>query len=146
MIVRSFASVATVALVATIVSGCSGVDGVELNGKMFDWMGVSEAAKKANAREPRLPSRAGLVMPPDVNRLPEPGSETNPNDATVALADPDKKKALAAAERERLHKAYCSGEMDWKERTRTRASEQDAPKSPYGPCSILGGMAKQAVD
>ena len=146
MIVRSFTSVAAVTLVATMVSGCSGVDGVELNGKMFDWMGVSEAAKKANAREPRLPNRAGLVMPPDVNRLPEPGSETNPNDATVALADPDKKRAQAAAERERLHKAYCSGEMDWKERTRVKTADQEAPKSPFGPCSILGGMANQATN
>lgn len=142
MIVRSFASLAAVAIVAGMLSGCAG-DGVELNGKLFDWMGVSDSAKKANAREPRLPQRAGLVMPPDVNRLPDPGSDANPNDATVALSDPDKKKALAAAERERLHKAYCTGEMTWKENALKRPSDQEAPKSPYGPCSLLSGLANQ---
>lgn len=142
MIVRSFTSFAAAAVAAILLSGC-GSDGVELNGKLFDMMGVSESAKQANAREPRIPQRTGLVMPPDVNRLPDPGSENNPNDVTATLADPEKKKALAAAERERLHKAYCSGDMTWKERARTRGADQEPPKSPYGPCSILGGMVNQ---
>lgn len=142
MIVRSFRSATAVVLMAGMLSGCSGVDGVELNGKIFDWMGVSEAAKQANAREPRVPQRTGLVMPPDVNRLPDPGSETNPNDMTVALNDPDKKKAAAAAERARLHQAYCSGELTWKERAYAKDSLQ-TNKSPFGPCSALGSMVNQ---
>lgn len=142
MIVRSFASAAAVALVASILSGCGGVDGVELNGKIFDWMGVSEAAKQANAREPRMPQRAGLVMPPDLNRLPEPGAENDPNDMTASLNDPDKKKAAAAAERARLHKAYCSGELTWKERAYAKDSLQ-TNKSPFGPCSAIGGIVNQ---
>lgn len=142
MIVRSFTSATAVVLMAGMLSGCSGVDGVELNGKVFDWMGVSEAAKQANAREPRVPQRTGLVMPPDVNRLPDPGSETNPNDMTVALNDPDKKKAAAAAERARLHQAYCSGELTWKERAYAKDSLQ-TNKSPFGPCSALGSMVNQ---
>lgn len=142
MIVRRFTTTGALTLTASLLSGCGGVDGVELNGKIFDWMGVSESAKQANVREPRMPSRTGLVMPPDVNRLPDPGSGEDPNDVSASLNDPDKKKAVAAAERAKLHKAYCSGEMTWKERV-TQKDGIDAPKSPFGPCSILGGMVNQ---
>ncbi len=142
MIVRSFTSASVAVLLSAMLSGCGGVDGVELNGKIFDWMGVSEASKQANAREPRVPQRAGLVMPPDVNRLPDPGSENDPNDVSAALNDPDKKKAAAAAERARLHQAYCSGELTWKERAYAKDSLQ-TNKSPFGPCSALGSMVNQ---
>ena len=53
--------------------GCA--DGIDLNGKVFDWMGVSPAAMEASRREPKMAERAPLVLPPDANRLPEPGSE-----------------------------------------------------------------------
>lgn len=142
MIVRSFTSATAAVLLSAMLTGCGGIDGVELNGKIFDWMGVSEAAKQANAREPRVPHRTGLVMPPDVNRLPDPGSENDPNDVTAALNDPDKKKAAAAAERARLHKAYCSGELTWKERAYAKDSLQ-TNKSPFGPCSAIGSMVNQ---
>lgn len=142
MIVRSFTSATAAVLLSAMLTGCGGIDGVELNGKIFDWMGVSESAKQANAREPRVPQRAGLVMPPDVNRLPDPGSEADPNDVTAALNDPDKKKAAAAAERARLHKAYCSGELTWKERAYAKDSLQ-TNKSPFGPCSAIGSMVNQ---
>jgi hypothetical protein len=139
---KAASALAAVALAATIVSGCGAVDGVELNGRIFDWMGVSEASQKANAREPRLPNRAGIVMPPDANRLPEPGSGQDQSDVTAALNDPDKRKEFAAAERARLHKAYCSGELTWKERA-TRRDGADVPSSPFGPCTFVGGILKQ---
>ena len=65
----------TAALAATLVLRCGGVDGLELNGKLFDWMGVSSSAMEQSKREPQLAARAPLVLPPNSNRLPEPGSE-----------------------------------------------------------------------
>ena len=128
------------AALAVGLSACGGVDGLELNGRLFDWMGVSGSAQKANAREPRMSERSGLVMPPDASRLPEPGSGAIP-DVSTELNDPDRKRIMAAAERERLHKAYCSGDLTWKD----RALKQDssAPVSPFGPCTLVGQALKQ---
>lgn len=119
------------------LSGCS--DGVELNGKMFDWMGISPAAMEAARREPKLAERAPLVVPPNTGRLPEPGAENAP--AAVALwpDDPEQRKIREGKEREKLHLAYCRGEITWKERALNK--ESNAPRSPYGPCpSILDGV------
>jgi hypothetical protein len=121
------------------LTGCAG-DGVELNGKIFDWMGVSESAQAANKREPKLADRTGLIVPPNLARLPEPGSE-QPQDANFNLNDPDQKRIAAAADREREHKAYCSGEKNWKERALDKNAA--AARSPHGPCNQFVGDALQ---
>ena len=119
-----------------LLSGCA--DGIELNGSVFDWMGVSPAAQQARKSEPRLAERAPLVLPPDVSRLPEPGSEAAPAAAQVAWPDdPEQRKIREAKERERLHLAYCRGDAQWKERVLSK--EPNAPRSPYGPCPSLFG-------
>lgn len=118
------------------LGGCAGgFDGIDLNGKVFDWMGVSAASQAARDKEPKLADRAPLVLPPDPNRLPEPGSGQA---ATViaGIEDPDVKKAEAAKERERLHLAYCRGEIQWKERA-VNPQATGANRSPYGPCPGL---------
>ncbi len=129
-----------IASIVAILGGC-GTD-TELNGKVFDLMGVSTAAQAANKAEPKLAARSGLILPPDASRLPEPGTGGTEPSATAlaAVDDPDRKKVLAAAERARLHKAHCSGELAWKE----RAQNKDwTPNSPYGPCGALGDAFKQ---
>ena len=85
-----------------LLSGCA--DGLELNGKVFDWMGVSPAAQEARVREPKLAERAPLVMPPNANRLPEPGSGVEPTNIAFP-DDPEQRKAREGKERERLHMA-----------------------------------------
>ena len=124
-----------------LLGGC-GNDGIELNGKLFDALGVSDAAQKSSRREPKMTERTGLVVPPDVNRLPEPGSGGAP-DVSAQLNDPERIKAANAAERARQHKLYCSGDLNWKERVATREGNSTVPTSPYGPCSILGEALKQ---
>ena len=133
----------TALLLAAVAAGlgaCS--DGLELNGKLFDALGVSTAAQNAKSVEPKLASRPGLIIPPDASRLPQPGSGGADEGAAAlaALSDPDKKRAADAAERERLHAAYCSGQMNWKERVK----DPNAPAtSPYGPCGMLSDFGKQ---
>ena len=132
-------AVGSVAIAATLtLAGCA--DGVELNGKVFDLLGVSPGAQAAAKAEPKMQPRTGLVLPPDTARLPDPGSEEANAAAVAQIDDPDKRRAMAAAERERLHKAYCSGEMNWKERAVKTDVEN---KSPYGPCGLVGGMLNQ---
>ena len=124
---------------ALMLSGCA--DGVELNGKVFDMMGISPAAQEANRREPKLAERTPLVVPPDTNRLPEPGSDRAQAAAAVAWPDdPEQRKAREAQERQRLHMAYCRGDVQWKERLMNPGP--GAPRSPYGPCpSLIGDMS-----
>jgi hypothetical protein len=127
--------------VAFVLGGCA--DGVELNGKVFDFLGVSPAALEASRREPKLAERAPLVMPPSANRLPDP--ETPPAGASSDQAnwptDPEQRKLAAAQERERLHLAYCRGDIQWKERALKSKDGSGTNLSPYGPCpSIFGGL------
>jgi hypothetical protein len=137
MISRSkIGAMALLSAFALSLGGCA--DGVELNGKIFDALGVSESASKAAARESNVPVRAGIVLPPDANRLPEPGSGSAEPDVAAQLNDPDRKRVMAAAERERLHKAHCTGEANWKDRVNKKPGSE-VPTSPFGPCTWAGG-------
>jgi len=127
---------------ALLLSGCA--DGIDLNGKVFDWLGVSPAAQQERKREPKLAERAPLVVPPDVNRLPEPGSGTEPG-SLAWPNDPEQRKVREAQERQRLHMAYCRGEIQWKERALNKDSDT-TPRSPYGPCPSLFGNITGSVN
>ncbi len=109
----------TAAFAATLVlGGCS--DGLEVNGKLFDWMGISSSAMEQSKREPQVAARAPLVLPPNSSRLPAPGSEEQDPSTLASLNDPDRKKAAAAKERDRKHLAYCRGEIQWKDRVHNK--------------------------
>lgn len=87
---------------AIALAGCGGI---ELEGKVFDAVGLSS---KSNTRaEPKLTERAPLIVPPSTAQLPQPGS----NPTQVAAADASfptnpeeiearKKKELAAKRKE----------------------------------------------
>jgi hypothetical protein len=121
------------------LSGCS--DGLELNGKVFDWMGISPSALQARRDEPKLADRAPLVLPPDSTRLPEPGTGQVAQPAMTWPDDPDQRKVREAKERERLHLAYCRGDIQWKDRAFDPGSV-NAPRSPFGPCpSLIGDVS-----
>ncbi len=138
-----FTSAFAVALLASILGGC-GDGGVELNGKLFDALGVSEASQRGSKSEPKLRERTGLVVPPNTNRLPEPGTgSVGEPDLGTQITDPERRKAMAAADRAREHKAYCSGEKTWKERVADRDAASKAPTSPFGPCGSLGEIVNQ---
>jgi hypothetical protein len=126
------------------LAGCSNIDGFELNGKLFDMMGVSGATQDKSARDPKMVDRPPLVVPPNVTRLPEPGSGKTTSEDVASLNDPELRKQVAAKERERLHLAYCSGDLQWRE----KALDPNAVnKSPYGPCpnivNNITGKSKQ---
>ena len=126
-----------------VLSGCAD-GGLELNGKVFDWIGISPSAIAARRDEPKLAERAPLVLPPNSTRLPEPGSGQTAQTAQTAQSttawpdDPDQRKSREAKERERLHLAYCRGDIQWKDRAMDPQGI-NVPKSPYGPCPSLFG-------
>lgn len=132
---------AALAIAATLsLGGCGGVDGVELNGKMFDMMGISPAAMNANKTDPKVADRPPLVLPPNAGNLPEPGSGKTVAGELNWPADPEQKKIAAAAERDRQHQAYCRGDIQWKEKA-MNSPNAPANRSPHGPCSALGSVA-----
>ncbi|TMJ68637.1 MAG: hypothetical protein E6G91_16965 [Alphaproteobacteria bacterium] len=125
------------------LSGCT--EGIDLNGKVFDMMGISPAAQAVKNTEPKLAERAPIVLPPDTAKLPPPGSGQTPV-AQVWPDDPDQRKRTAVQEREKLHLAYCRGDIQWKEKALDKDSV-NTPRSPYGPCpTILGGVSIPGVN
>ena len=121
---------------ALVLAGCADA-GVDLNGKVFDFLGISPAAQEARRFEPQVAERAPLVMPPDSRALPPPGSGQAPASQAAWPDDPDQRRVREAKERERLHLAYCRGEIQWKERALNKEAASSAPRSPYGPCPTL---------
>jgi hypothetical protein len=130
-------------LLALALGAC---DSIGLEGKIFDWMGISPSALDEKRRDPKMAERAPLVVPPNVSRLPEPGSGKTSSEDVAALNDPELRKQAAAKERERLHLAYCRGEIQWKERA-LDPNQSGTNRSPYGPCpglfsGTLDGLTK----
>ena len=129
---------AAVAVAASLsLSACGGVDGIEFNGKIFDWMGISADSQQKS--EPKMADRAPLVVPPSVTRLPDPGSGKTSFDDVAALNDPELRKQAAAKERQRLHEAYCRGDIQWKDKA-FKPQDVGANRSPYGTCGVLGNV------
>ena len=85
-------AVAAFALSAFALSAC---DSLNLEGKVFDWMGISGSALDQKNRDPQMADRAPLVVPPNVSRLPEPGSGKSGSEDVASLKDPELTKAAA---------------------------------------------------
>jgi hypothetical protein len=136
MLLRRNVPLLSILTVLSVFSLAACSDGVQLEGKIFDWMGISSSALDGKNRDPKMADRAPLVVPPNVTRLPEPGSGKTPDADLAALNDPELKKQAAAKERERLHLAYCRGEKQWKEKA-LNPDRVGASRSPYGPCPGL---------
>ncbi|MEZ5852922.1 MAG: hypothetical protein R3D68_19995 [Hyphomicrobiaceae bacterium] len=118
--IRRSCVVLTLAIGSSLLSGCSAGEGVELNGKIFDALGVSGnvLGKKV---EPKTEARAPLVIPPDTTRLPAPDGAPV---TTAALPDqqswpndPDKARAQQAAAKKQAQAEYCR-DGNWKDRAK----------------------------
>ena len=103
--IRSLIAASVLGL-AAVVGGCSAGD-VELNGAVFDYLGVG--AKSGGSNNAKVPERQGLVLPPNLERLPEPGSGAlaaqQGNEAMPV--DPEQKRVANATQAEAKHRDYC---------------------------------------
>lgn len=119
---------------ALALGGCA-ADEVELNGKIFDAMGLNA---KSKTTEPKLAARAPLVMPPNPERVPEPGlpPEGQATDL-AALQDPDTTAKTSRAELERQQAEYCKKNYEFAKAHGD--NDADLATGPLGPCkgSIL---------
>lgn len=140
---KRIALAASAVLASLALTGC-GFGDVEFNGAVFEYMGLANNGK--SREEPKLPPRAGIVLPPDTAKLPEPGS------ADVAAAppgeawpvDPEQSKVAAAEELDRKHEAFCRDAL-WRARA---AGQTDAQiTGPKGSCnpSILRNLTGKDI-
>ena len=80
----------------------AGCGGIEFEGKLFDYAGLTGSSQKG---DPRMTERAPLIIPPNTNRLPSPGSPAIaradwPLDSDVARRQAVAAKEAAESERE----------------------------------------------
>ena len=125
------AKVIGVAVLLMAFGGCS-ADDIQLNGKLFDAVGIGTGSKKAG--EPQMASRSPLVMPPNVERLPQPGKQEGGEAADVAaINDPDKKVEVSQAELQKQQAEYCKVNY---EQVKQRGDETSADLAvgPLGSC------------
>lgn len=132
-------ALAAIGACALALAGCS-ADDVEFNGKIFDAVGLNQKTKSA---EPKMVARAPLVMPPNPERVPEPGLPPEGQSADVAaLADPDKVAKTNKAELERQQAEYCK--QNYELAKAHGDNNADLATGPLGPCrgSVIGAIEK----
>jgi len=93
--IRKIHSVGAAIVVSLALFGCA--DGIEVNGKLVNALGITGSTKKG---EPKVPVRAGLILPPSVAALPAPDSVAAPTQVALWPEDPDQKAERLRAEQE----------------------------------------------
>lgn len=93
------------ACLSAVLAGCGGVDDIQLNGKVFDALGVNTSS--VNRDTPELKPRSGIVVPPNLSSLPEPGSGKAAEPVLADVQDYDEKRTVSRADLERQQAEYC---------------------------------------
>ena len=127
-------------MLSVAVSGCGiGADDIELNGGVFDALGVGSNSKKASRDDVKLKPRAPLVLPPGVERLPEPGTSVAAADPELlTIQDPDQVVVQDKAALEKAQQEYCDKNY------REYEHNSEFVAGPLGPCrkSVMTAVKK----
>lgn len=134
------ASCAALLPLLLLATGCSG-DDIQLEGKIFDAMGMNSPTQRS--AEPKMKERAPLVVPPSLDRLPEPGQQSESlSQDLAAINDPDRTAKQSRADLERQQAEYCKEHY---ELAKARGdADADLARGPLGECraSILTSIGK----
>lgn len=104
-------AIAAVLSGSVVLSGCGGGVGIDVDAPILEAAGIHLTSKKKDDED--LPERAGIVVPPSTEKLPEPGTRSAA--ATAAQnwpQDPDQIKKRKAEEDAAAQEKYCN-EGDW---------------------------------
>ncbi|HET6390526.1 hypothetical protein [Hyphomicrobium sp.] len=139
MSLNSRQKIATSIALSLFLAGCGGFDGVQLNGKVFDVMGLNGGAPQG---DPKLAARQPLVVPPGLESLPPPGSGKAEAPTLAEIQDPDKKLKVSQADLERQQAEYCK--KNYEEPKMRGDATADSASGPLGSChgSILTAVKK----
>jgi hypothetical protein len=136
----SAAKILGMAVLLMAFGGCSGED-IQLEGKVFDAIGMGKNSKKS--AEPQMASRSPLVMPPNLERLPQPGEQPGGEAVDVAaLNDPDKKLIVNQVEMQKRQAEYCKVHYE-QAIVHGDRDGADLAEGPLGPCK---GSVLNAID
>jgi hypothetical protein len=95
-------------LLSVSVAGCGGYD-VELNGGIFQAIGVAGVVGQGKNKEEKLAARPGIVVPPSTASLPTPGSAPQPDGADQAWpVNPEDRVASEKKMAQAQHEAFCA--------------------------------------
>ena len=136
----SAARIVAAAVLLMAFGGCS-ADDVELNGGLFDAVGIGSKSKSTKG-EPVMAARSPLVVPPNLERLPQPGEPLATESADVAaIDDPDKKILVSQADLEKQQAAYCKVHYE-QARAHGDIDGADLAVGPMGSCrgSVLNAL------
>jgi hypothetical protein len=92
--------------------GSGGVD-LDINAPILEAAGINLSSKKVQDED--VPERAGLVVPPSTDKLPEPGSRQAAAGQQNWPQDPDKIKKQKEQEKADAEEKYCR-EGDWSDK------------------------------
>lgn len=121
--------------VSLSLSGCGGIDGVDFNGKIFDAVGLG-GSNPFKKDEPVTQARAPLVLPPNGQALPAPGSAPAPSPVAADVQwprDADQQKVAQADAKKAAHQQYCKEDGNWKQKA--VKDEIAADRGPEGSCN-----------
>lgn len=113
---------------SAMLGGCAPGD-VQLNGKIFDALGVNSGGGQ---KEAKVAERAPLVVPPGLERLPAPGSGAEAETGALAeIKDDDENRVATKAELQRQQAEYCKKNY---ELPKSHGQDVDSVKGPLGDC------------
>lgn len=142
---KGFALMACLSL-AAVAGGCAGYDGIELQGGVFDALGVSGSSSQKKLADVKVDARPNLVLPPAPDRLPEPvtGSLAAAPTGEAWPVDAEDRRAANRADLDRRHKEFCERAIMM---ARTRG-ESGVIMGPAGNCQpgLFGSLTNQVTN
>lgn len=111
MLLKKLTKALTAGICLAALAGCS-ADDVQLNGKIFDAVGLNNTGSVQKV--PKLRERQALVVPPGLEKLPEPGAAAVGQDqaALAEVRDYDEARTIPQAELQRQQDEYCAKHYD----------------------------------
>jgi hypothetical protein len=128
---RAPAHFVATALLGALMAGCSAGD-VQLNGKLFDALG-SVTGASATQGDVKVAPRAGLVVPPNLQNLPAPGSQAVPDGQMAEIVDHDRKKVVDKSALMAQQAEYCKVNYE-QAKQRGDTTTADLAVGPMGSC------------
>ncbi len=121
------------------VTGC-GLDDIQLNGKIFDAVGMNNTGSVK--KEVKVRERQPLIVPPGLEQLPQPGTGATAAQANdiQGVQDHDAKRQVNQAQLEKQQADYCK--VNYEQATAHGDNNADLASGPLGPCR---GSALSAV-
>jgi hypothetical protein len=137
---RPIAVVLVSAVAALAVSACAPGD-IAFEGKIFNALGSAIGGGESQ-KEAKLAPRPGLVLPPALDKLPDPGSSAVPDGQIAEIQDFDRKKVVDKSKLAAAQKQFC--EKNYEEPKRRGDQTVDDVQGPDGPCrpSALNALSK----